>query len=379
MRQTHLHRVLVIQRRMTHYRVPFFDALKLALSKRDCELALAHGAPTQEERRKDDEGVVPWAEHLDTSYGLGGRICWQPFGNLLRDAELTVMTLENKLLYNLYAQFVVRDRRVALWGHGANLQGSQHSLRERFKRRVARKADWWFGYTDLSVPLILRSGFPEDRITVLNNAVDTAQLRQMRASVDEAANALVRSSLQLQGACVGTFVGSLYKEKRVGFMLDAALAIKAKMPEFEFLVVGAGPDESRVQSFCAKHPWAKYLGTLQGQEKANILALSHVLINPGLVGLGLLDAFATAVPLVTTDCHLHSPEIAYLKNGENGLMTADSLADYVAAVVGLLQNPHALTLLRKGCERSAHQYNIENMASNFADGVLRCLQAPIRR
>lgn len=57
-----------------------------------------------------------------------------------------------------------------------NLQGDPDSWRERFKRKVVSYADWWFGYTQMSVPLIERSGFPVERITVLNNSIDTAEL-----------------------------------------------------------------------------------------------------------------------------------------------------------------------------------------------------------
>ena len=97
---------------------------------------------------------------------------------------MVVMGAENKLLYNLYVQMASRNIRVALWGHGGNLQGSRSSWRERFKRVMARQADWWFAYTELSVPLIERSGFPRNRITVVNNSIDTVELAAQRRAVE---------------------------------------------------------------------------------------------------------------------------------------------------------------------------------------------------
>ena len=153
-------KVLIVQRRLTHYRLPFFETLKQQLGDRGYSLQLAYGKPTEAEINKDDAGLLPWATSLDTTYFACGKLCWQPFGPLLKDASMVVMGAENKLLYNLYVQMASRNIRVALWGHGGNLQGSRSSWRERFKRVMARQADWWFAYTELSVPLIERSGFP---------------------------------------------------------------------------------------------------------------------------------------------------------------------------------------------------------------------------
>ena len=100
------------------------------------------------------------------------------------------------------------------------------------------------------------------------------------------------------------------------------------------------------------------------------------MLNPGLVGLGILDAFVCGVPMLSTDCGIHSPEIAYLENGVNGVMTADDLSAYVWASVNLLRDTQALGALRTGCVASAQEYTVENMARRFADGVTGCLEAP---
>lgn len=106
------------------------------------------------------------------------------------------------------------------------------------------------------------------------------------------------------------------------------------------------------------------------------MAVGQIQLNPGLVGLGILDSFVCGVPMLTTDCGIHSPEIAYLENGLNGLMTPNDLQSYVNACVRLLRDPLALDSLRNGCEASAREYTVENMALRFADGIVRCLDVP---
>ncbi len=371
--------VLIIQRRLTHYRVPFFEILRRQCLDNGINLILAHGDATNIEEQKKDGGVISWAKKLETHYFLSGRICWQPLSNLKNGVDIIVITNENKLVYNLYLQFFNKQSKIAFWGHGANLQGNPNSLRERFKRWVAGYVDWWFGYTQMSVPLIERSVFPAERITVLNNSIDTAELAAQCAAVTPEHQARWRTELQLAGKQVGIYIGSLYEEKRIDFLLAAAEQLQQANPDFVLLIIGGGAQKALVEQFCAHHAWAHYLGVRKGQEKVDLLCLADVMLNPGLVGLGILDSFVAGVPMLTTDCGLHSPEIAYLQPGVNGLMTANDLASYVAEVQALLSDAEALATLRAGCLESAKEYTVENMARNFTQGLLQCLQQPALR
>lgn len=371
--------VLVIQRRLTHYRVPFFEALRADLRSAGVRLRLAHGDPTPEEATKHDGGKLDWAERLPTRYAFGGRVCWQPFERLARDVDMTVVTAENKLVCNLFEQFGARGRRVALWGHGANLQGDAGSWRERFKARIALRSDWWLAYTDMSRDLVQALGFPAERITVLNNAVDTRELAGQFAAVELQARAALRAELGLGEGPVGLYLGSLYAEKRIDFLLDAARAIRRELPGFELLVIGGGPQQGLIEEAAAREPWIKALGIRKGADKALAASLADVMLNPGLVGLNILDSFAGGLPMLTTDCGLHSPEIAYLDSGRNGLMTANLLGDYVQASVGLLRDGERLRAMRAACLADAGRYTLAQMSTRFTQGVVSALSAPIRR
>ena len=370
---------LIIQRRLTHYRVPFFEELRSICEAAGIRLRVAYGDGTEAERRKSDGGILPWGEHLATRYALAGRLCWQPYSHLLSGVDMVVVTQENKLVNNLFVQYLNRNFRLGLWGHGANLQGDAQSFREKFKQVISRQADWWFAYTQMSVPLIKQTGFPVERITVLNNSVDTGQLAELVDSITDADRTNLRAALGIDGGSVGVYVGSLYEDKRVDFMLDAAERIRRDLPSFEFLVVGAGPQANLVKQRSNHHPWIRYLGPKVGREKVALISLAKVMINPGLVGLGILDAFVTGVPMATTDCGLHSPEIAYLMNGLNGVMTDNVMSSYCNAVVTIMTDDALRMSLVEGCRQSAQQYSIPNMAKNFADGVVQCLSLPLYR
>jgi hypothetical protein len=94
---------------------------------------------------------------------------------------------------------------------------------------------------------------------------------------------------------------------------------------------------------------------------------------PGLVGLGILDCFALETPLITTEFQFHSPEIDYLQNGINGIISENSLESYVQAVQLVLTSDTLLQRLIDGCRKSAPIYCTEKMISNFAGGIYGAL------
>jgi glycosyltransferase involved in cell wall biosynthesis len=119
--------------------------------------------------------------------------------------------------------------------------------------------------------------------------------------------------------------------------------------------------------------WLRYEGPKFGAEKAECLALASVFMNPGLVGLGILDAFSAGLPMLTTDLPLHSPEIEYLAPGVNGLMSRPDAQAYASDILALLRDPARLAALAAGARASGEHYSIETMVRNFSAGVLACL------
>ena len=145
------------------------------------------------------------------------------------------------------------------------------------------------------------------------------------------------------------------------------------MPDFQLLIVGAGPQDALLAELTAKLPWVHMLGPLQGRAKCEAMMLADVMLNPGLVGLGILDSFASGRPMFTTDCGLHSPEIAYLDNGQNGVMTDNGVEAYADAVVAVLARPAELARLAANARASASRYTVDNMARRMCGGIRSAL------
>ena len=370
-------RVVCIQRRLTHYRVALFEEVRKLLLLDGVNFELAYGQPATAEGLKEDAGEIVWADRVPCKYMLRDKLCWQNPSRLARNAELVIVTQENKLLYNVWAMLFKRPKRLAYWGHGRNFQSDNPGgWSESIKRVLTRRVDWWFAYTQLTTRLVEEAGFPADRITDLQNAIDLRKLATLCEAVKPEDAQSFRDSLGIGAGPIGLFLGSLYKEKRLAFLLQAGAQLAARLPGFVLVVVGTGPQRDMVQQAASRHAWLRYGGVRLGKEKAICLRAATVMLNPGLVGLGILDSFVAGLPLVTTDCGLHSPEIEYLRNGQNGVVTPNTLEAFVDAAHHIIKDSEWRRTLGAAAKMDAAQYTIENMAQNFRRGVLAALALP---
>ena len=362
-------RVVILQRTLAHYRVPFYDALAERLNGAAIDFAFVFG--------EVEAGVEErtWITHVPNRYLSSGErgFVWQPVGAHLRQTDLVIVEQASKLLINYALQLraAVGGPKLAFWGHGKNLQATHKDrAAEWVKRKVSRRVHWWFAYNDLSKRVVETLGYPSERITSVQNATDTTALKADLASFGAAEKEQLRAELGLTGP-VGVYCGRLYADKRLPVLLDAAEQVHARVPSFSLLVVGDGPDRPVVDG--VTYPWLKVVGAKYGREKAGLLAVSDVFLLPGLVGLAILDAFAAGLPFITADVPFHSPEIDYLRHGENGLLTRDNVEVFATAVADLLGDPARLRRLTAGALATSERYSTDRMAELFYQGIVQAL------
>ncbi|MGH9743961.1 MAG: glycosyltransferase family 4 protein, partial [Candidatus Acidiferrum sp.] len=137
-----------------------------------------------------------------------------------------------------------------------------------------------------------------------------------------------------------------------------------------------GPDEEELKRAFAHSSWVHFVGPKFGEAKSQLLAIADVFLLPGRVGLAVLDGFAAGLPLIATRLPIHGPEMEYLEEGVNGLITPPDPEAYAQAVALLLSNPNRLRMLRAGAAISAQKYSIEAMVENFKEGIVQSLAQP---
>lgn len=373
-------RVLIVQKTIPQYRRRFFELLRLELAAHDIELVLVYGQPEPDEASKRDLVHLDWAVERRTLFVPLGRrrLYWQSCLSLVPDADLVIVEQASKLLVNyvLLGLQTAGVKRVAFWGHGRTPKASPPSrVGEAAKAVMSRRAHWWFAYNDLSAGFVQALGFPVERITSVENAIDTRRLAAAGAAVTESELEGLRGKLGLTGNNVCLFVGGMYREKRLPFLIAACELIRWTVPDFEMVFVGSGPDCHAVEDAVERNDWMHYIGPVFGDDKVLYFGLAKLVLMPGRVGLGILDAFALRTPLVTTAVLYHAPEVDYLNPDVNGVVVdeADSPAAYARGVARLLSEAVTLDTLRRGCGEAADAYTAESMATRFAAGIRAAL------
>lgn len=360
-----------------HYRRPFHEKLRELLAVQDVDYKVVYCEPGEENRRKNDTVEIPWGSKVSLTR-LPGGIEYQHAFLQAWKYDLVIIQQENKLALNYFLNLasVTGLKKVAYFGHGRNFQSRRpNGMGERFKRLMATKVNWWFGYTDETRRHVEALGFPPERITVFNNSVDTSEILRIAADVNDARLGELRAELGIAGRHVGVFVGGIYPDKRMAFLIEAADVIREQLPDFELLVIGGGSDLQMVIDLSKSRPWVRVLGPRFGHEKVELMMLGHMFMMPGLVGLAILDAGACGLPTATTKFPWHSPEIAYLKPDVNGIAVDDweSPRAYGEAVANVLADPVRLEQMRDEARMLGRSHTIEAMAGRFAEGVLNVL------
>jgi L-malate glycosyltransferase len=372
-------RVVIIQKNLAHYRGPFYEQLRSRLNEDGIELCLIYGQASGSHASRNDTIDIPWGTRVHNHpLALGSReLLWQPILSYLKQGDLVIVEQAAKLLVNyvLLARHSLGWIDLAFWGHGQNLdQGRRSRLGESVKVFFSRHAHWWFAYTKASAALVARIGFPSERITIVQNAIDSASLREARDSLDPSVVEGVRNELAIQSDNLAIFCGGLYPEKRLEFLIKAADIVRQHIPDFELVVLGAGPDEEIVAEAARNRIWLHQIGPVFGADAAPYFSMARVMLIPGWTGLSIVDSFVYETPMITVDGP-QPPEIEYLEHGVNGLIlpATSTPAGYAEAVVRVLTDRAERERLITGCRQSAGEYTIQRMAENFAQGIREAL------
>lgn len=372
--------IVITQHRLLHYRIPFFERLRESLGEKNISIRLVHGQASPREAIRADTGYLPWATKIENVFLPCGHreLVWQSFGRYLAGCDLLILMQENRLLSN-YPYLMGKARlpyKIAFWGHGANFQSDKpDGILEQWKRIWLNRVDWWFAYTSKTVGLLESAGFPPEKISCINNTLDTESFEKEFASVTESERSALRKSLDIpSNSTVGLYCGSLYRDKRLDLLLDAAAEVRKRIPSFVLLVVGDGPERRAFESRAEALAWIKVVGAKKGKEKAVHFAISSLVLSPGAVGLHILDSFVTGVPLITTLDARHGPEIAYLKSGVNSIVCEGTTESFANSCINVLLSPSLSEALSKEARAASLEYHLDDMVRLFADGVIRCIQ-----
>lgn len=370
-------RVVIFQRITATYRIAFYKLLKNILAQRGIDLLVVYGQPSKFELgERIPEFNAGRRVNNRYLYLRNNFIVWQPIMQHLRNADLIILQQSNRILSNSILMLFknIFFYKVAFWGHGCNFQAvNRNSIAERVKRFSSSHVSHWFAYNDLAKKIVMDFGYPEEKITSVNNSIDTQENIELFDSISKHELEELKQRYAIDdNAPVGIFCSRLYQDKRVDFLIRCVEEVKKRTENFHFFLIGDGVESSIVKEYAGNNmSWFHWVGAKYGREKVRFFKLADFQFMPGFVGLHVVESFALLTPLITTDIEYHGPEIIYLENGTNGIMTKNTQESYVNEIIHLIQDNAYRKKLIEGCRQAREFYTIENMAARFADGICK--------
>lgn len=216
--------------------------------------------------------------------------------------------------------------------HGTSREwGLRYRLTRALESRVFGAAD---AVTTICEGLrsdIVSRGNPEEKVTVIPNAVDPEDFRS-----DVTADESLVVSLGLQGKTVLGFIGSFYAYEGIPLLLEALPVVQEARPDIALLLVGGGPEEGKIRQCIDDLGLEKSVvmtGRVPHNEVQNYYNLVDIFVYPRLsmrltdlvTPLKPLEAMAQGKLVIASDVGGHRELIEPGKNGY--LFCANDAAD----------------------------------------------------
>lgn len=323
------------------------------------------------------EGIEPIGlEQVRKSLSIGyrklGKYFWQGKAICLAmtgEWDVVIYLGNPNFLSTWIAAFVSRLRGVSVifWEHGWRKRES----RARTALRVAffSIADKVMVYAPRARQLGMHAGFPEHKIVVVWNSLDTRRselnyaaivagkltgIQPAKFFVDRNAPILICTA-RITWAC------------RFDILIEAAAILRKRGLNCNILLVGDGPvvNELKLQAATLGQP-IHFFGACYDEEiLGQLIYHSDVTVSPGKVGLTAMHSMMYGTPVITHDNDDEQmPEVAAVHEGKTGARFLQNNASDLARVIhAWLANETARDVVRAACraEIAAH-WNPQNQA-----------------
>jgi len=170
------------------------------------------------------------------------------------------------------------------------------------------------------------------------------------------------------------FSGAMYHHRGVDVLLDCASKVIDEINDVEFLLLGDGPEMTKLQEFVSKNNLSKniiFKGWVQREEIPEFLAKSSIGIGPlrstdvtkGALPIKVLEYMASSLPILAIKGTL--PE-DILKNGNNGYVIENS-EELAQKIIHILKNNDLRDQMGKNSNEMVQKFDWKNVVESIID------------
>jgi glycosyltransferase involved in cell wall biosynthesis len=254
---------------------------------------------------------------------------------------------------------------------GAMKEGVAITMIRHIEQFLYRQADLIVMVSHASREILIGRGIDAGKIIVVTNGIDTATLSPGTAPAE------LRARLGLEGKIVVSYIGTVGMAHGLQLILDAAQACRTRLPDIQFMIVGAGAELGELQQQAKTRDLANvtFVGQVPHAEIVNYWRLSDITLvllrdTPlfrTVIPSKIFEAMATGTPVITNVRGELQTILEPLGAAE--MIEPDSLAALVDAIDSLVQNPARRRELSSAALETAKRYDRFELADRMLDAL----------
>lgn len=318
-------RALILQPLIPHYREDFFKQLLVSFSV---------DIYCYETNQKGKDNGFSYSAVFSKSIRcirIGPILIYNPITVLMQDYDILVLMLHfgHVSTWLLLITKFIHRRKIVLWGHGISVKRyySEEKNPSVLLKWMIGLADLVWLYTEKEVDLWRRNIRKSDHIVSIDNTVsNVSQLLSYNSLLSKDELKLKYSILEKR---IFIYCARFtLEERRADILVEV---IRASNPGVGFVIIGDGPFKPDFSEFSNVYEF----GSLYDESiKKDLFSLADVYIQPGWLGLSIVEAMAYGLPVFTMKREAEIKqcvEYFYLEDSKAGLIL-DSVKDFVEAV-----------------------------------------------
>ena len=361
--------VNIFQNRITDYRVPFF--LELIRNSYTQNIGVKIYISSRPYQNRGDEAAkfVPHFVIRTLSLRMK-KLNFDVFFPKLKilDADLYVVEFGVRNIFQILFLKILGKGDLAFWGHGQEMSRNFNKFENILRTKILALADYFFVYTESGKKYLVESAsFAKERIFVVNNSTDTRLIASAKLTPFKDSLSSLPLSFSDQNCVTVAAIASLEKSKKIDVVLEIHNRMREEVYNFQTLICGDGPERENLERISTEGVF--FLGRISPSDLAQISKIIVAIVSPGPVGLVVTDSFAMGIPIITSASQNHGPEFSYLINNVNSLIVPDLPNMYVEAIKRMIGDTNLKNSLQLGLAKSAQDYNIDIMVSNYLFGI----------
>jgi glycosyltransferase involved in cell wall biosynthesis len=359
-------RVLLVQRILTPYRLPFFR--RLAASPR-LSLTVAYGDAAAGSALESVTAPCDLdAVRLGNLYGSRREIgVWQQGLLSLVQSKLydiVIAEFNPRIVSNVLG--CVWRKRLPMqwiwWGHGVSPRSGTLSIRLRLW--LSRLADALIFYDTVQQAKFISWGVAQEKTFVAPNSIET-----------ELIDPLIESRPR-EGRNRILYIGRLTERKKVDLLIRGfEHACPQLPPDTRLTIIGEGPERQKLTQLATQlgvSDHVEFVGSLYQQEQlAPWFNSAWVSVSPGAIGLSAVHSLAYGVPLIIARNEAHGPEVGAIVEGEHGLFfDSDDVAGLSAQLLSLSRDSERWTQMTLAARGTVQErFSLHGMVNNFEQAI----------